>query len=307
VPETSSLVGLIVDETGLEISDQRRTVLRYRYAEAEPPVDNPLYRRSAFIHPIWAPNGAVLTRINPSDHIHHMGFWHPWTKTEYKGRKIDFWNLKEGQGTIRFSGFDAVDTGPVAASFTASHSYVDLTVPDEEEIALDETWTVTVWSGSAADTVFIWDLVISQSCATAAPFTILKYRYSGFGFRGTADWNEKNSNYLTSEGKTRTDGNGTRARWCDVYGQTDEGTAGILFLSHPDNHAHPEPMRIWPQGDVFFGFCPVESEDWQMQPGQKYIRHYRAVVHNGKLSPDSAEQFWLDYANPPVVKTMLNP
>jgi hypothetical protein len=120
---------------------------------------------------------------------------------------------------------------------------------------------------------------------------ILQYRYGGFGFRGTADWNEENSDYLTSEGKTRKDGNGTRARWCNIFGKTDQGESGILFISHPDNHVYPEPVRIWPQGEVFFGFCPVVYADWEMKPGENYVRKYRLIVYDGTMSKDEAELF----------------
>jgi len=82
--------------------------------------------------------------------------------------------------------------------------------------------------------------------------------------------------------------------------------AGILFLSHPENHEHPEPMRIWPQGDVFFGFCPVVFDDWLLQPGQKYIRRYRIVVHNGRLSAERAQQFWQDYVHTPDLSMDIN-
>lgn len=128
----------------------------------------------------------------------------------------------------------------------------------------------------------------------------MKYRYGGFGFRATSDWNVKNSLILTSEGKTRIDGNGTRGRWCKLSGQTDRGFAGILFLSHPENHEHPEPVRIWPEvsNDVYFGFCPVVYSDWKMIPGDYYIRRYRMIVYDDTMTAETAEQFWQSFALP---------
>jgi len=299
-----SLVQLQQDGKTLDIGIDDQKILSYYYALMPPPPNQtPLYTRSGFIHPIWSPEGKVLTRIHPSDHIHHMGFWHPWTHTEFEGRPVDFWNIDDGQGTVRFVQFNALTTGPVGAGFEVLHHYVDLTAPGGEKIVLNEIWNVRCYHpGTAELPIYVWDFINTQSCASASPLMLLKYRYGGFGFRGTADWNEKNSNYLTSEGKTRKDGNHTRARWCNIFGQTDAGPAGVLLLSHPENHAHPEPMRIWPEGDVFMGFCPIVEADWKLEPGQKYVRQYRVVVYDGEMTKETAEQYWQEYAHPPKIE-----
>ena len=301
-------VQLNMDSEALEIGYKNRKALRYQYALMEPPAgENPLYIRSGFIHPIWTPGGKVLTRIHPSDHIHHMGFWNPWTKTEFEGRHVDFWNLKKGMGTVRFVKFNSLSTGPVFGGFEALQQHVVFDSANGEKIALNEIWSVRCWAPISDNQKFwIWDFTTTQSCASLSPLTILKYRYGGFGFRGTSDWNEKNSDYLTSEGKSRKDGNGTRARWCYVYGKTDKGNAGVLFISHPENHEYPEPMRIWPQGDVFFGYCPVAYADWKMLPQNNYVRKYRVIVYDGTITKDEAEQFWYNFVQSPKIEVKWN-
>ena len=87
-----------------------------------------------------------------------------------------------------------------------------------------------------------------------------------------------------------------------AYGSTDKGPAGVLILSHTDNYMHPEPMRIWPQGDIFFGFCPVVYEDWTLETGHHYLRRYRLIVYDGTMTSETAEQFWQSYVNPPKVE-----
>jgi len=308
-PVDAPSVQIRTDEKTLEIHQTTRKVLSYYHGLlAPPPEKSQLYTRSGFIHPIWSPKGIVLTRIHPGDHIHHLGFWNPWTKAKFEGRKVDFWNLGEGQGTVRFAKFISTTTGPVFGGFEALQQHIDLTAPGDEKVALNEVWEVRVYAqGNRKNGYWMWDFTTTQTCATESPITILKYHYGGFGFRATADWNDKNSHYLTSEGKTRADGNGTRARWCNVFGKTKEGPAGILFLSHPNNHEHPEPMRIWPQGDVYFGFCPVVYGDWEMLPHETYVRRYRVIVYDGTISADEAELFWQSFANPPKIKVTVQP
>jgi len=292
-----------MDSDGLDIHYKDRKALRYQYVQLDPPAgENPLYVRSGFIHPIWTPEGKVLTRIHPSDHIHHMGFWNPWTKTEFEGNHVDLWNLKDGQGTVRFVKFNSLETGSVFGGFEALQHHIAFDSTKGEKVILNENWHIRCWAPhSDTNNFWIWDFTTTQSCASSSPLTILKYRYGGFGFRGTSDWNERNSNYLTSEGKTRKDGNGTRARWCNVYGKTDQGNAGVLFISHPENHEYPEPMRIWPQGDVFFGYCPVFYADWKMVPKENYVRKYRVIVYDGMLTEDQAESFWYNFIHSPQI------
>ena len=129
----------------------------------------------------------------------------------------------------------------------------------------------------------------------------MKYRYGGIGFRATAEWDK--GDYLTSEGKTRDNGHATRAKWCIVYGPTSKGPAGVVFMSHPNNHAHPEPMRIWNgRPEIFFNFCPVQQADWILEPGQDYVLKYRLYVYDGTITTGSAERAWRDFADPPEIE-----
>ena len=72
-------------------------------------------------------------------------------------------------------------------------------------------------------------------------------------------------------------------------------------MSHPENRAHPEPMRIWPRGDVFFNFCPIQKEDWVLEPGNDYVLKYRMLIYDGEAGKRDAERFWLGFGDPPKV------
>jgi len=144
--------------------------------------------------------------------------------------------------------------------------------------------------------------VSTQKCVAKSALELEAYRYGGLGFRGTSDWGMNNSDYLTSEGKTRTDGHGTRARWCNVFGETKAGPAGVQFMSHPQNREHPEPMRIWPDGYFFFNFTPIQKTEWVMEPGKEYVLKYRMFVYDGTVTKERCEQLWRDFGEPPAVK-----
>lgn len=297
-----SSVDVKKNDSSLEIRIGDKGVLRYNHAPVPPPEGaSELYTRSGFIHPLWSPGAEVLTWTHPADHIHHMGLWNPWTKTRFEGRDVDFWNLGKGEGTVRFAGFDYIRPGPVFGEFRAVQEHVDLSAPGGEKAALNERLSVRVWNTGTESNYWLLDFTTRQRCASSSPVQLLKYRYGGLGFRATEKWDQSNSDYLTSEGKSRKDGHGTRARWCNVFGSMDKGDSGVLFMSHPENREHPEPMRIWPEGHVFFNFCPVQNKDWTLEPGNEYVLRYRLYVYEGSIGPEQAERLWRDFACPPKV------
>jgi hypothetical protein len=304
-------VTALPDEQGLTVRSRGRNVLRYNSALSSVPagVDS-LFRRSGFIHPLWSPSGFPLTCIQPPDHLHHYGIWNPWTRTRFEGREVDFWNLGDGKGTVRFSGFLSRTDGSVFGGFKALQEHVDLSVKGAEKVALDEVWDVRAWNLPGTDNgIFLIDFTTTLSCAGRSPLELEAYRYGGgIGFRAAPEWTRENVVLFTSEGKTRQDADGTAARWCDMTGTAGAGDrAGILFMSHPSNRMHPEPMRVWPEdanagrGDLFFEFCPIRHRPWILNPGREYVLRYRLLVHDGVVPAADCERAWRDFAFPPKV------
>lgn len=291
----------------LLITENGKNVLQYNCKTVYPPegVDT-IYKRSGFIHPLWSPAGHVLTRINPPDHRHHVGIWNPWTHVLFRGKVIDFWNLVKDQGTVRFANFISKTEGPVYGGFKALQEHVVLDVPpiEKETVALDEVWDVRVYN--IGSKMWLWDFTSILNCATDDPVILEKYRYGGFGFRATGDWNNQNSKILTSAGKARKEADATRARWCMIDGDVDSGHSGILFMDYPTNYNFPEPMRVWPvnangRGDVFFSFSPTRNMDFPLYPDKRYVLKYRMLVYEGSISKEQAEKVWQSFAHPPEI------
>ncbi len=311
---TEDNIRVIIDESVVRISGRNKKILQYNHAPVSPPegVDS-VFTRSAFIHPLWTPDGEVITRIQPPDHYHHLGIWNPWTKTKFEGREVDFWNLGDRQGTVRFKAFNSIVSGNVYGGFSALHEHVDLTAPEGEKIALNEEWEIRVWNTKLNNREY-WmiDIISTLNCASESPLIIEKYRYAGLGFRATELWNSENSGTITSEGLTGRNGDATRARWCNVFGEMIKGKAGIIFMSHPYNREHPEPMRIWPEENnggkenMFFEFCPIRDKEWIIKPGKDYTLRYRLFVYTGDVTDELSENLWNDFAFPPETRLIRN-
>lgn len=304
VNSSSEGIQVIKDPWNIKLNHGNEPVLHYRHAEMYPPDSiDPLYKRSGYIHPLWSPGGFRLTRIQPPDHYHHYGIWGPWTKTHIEEREVDFWNLAKGQGTVQFSKLISTTAGEVFSGFRALQEHIDFGATGEDQVALTEVLDIRTWNTGDNNRIIDYSSTINSPLSNGILFDA--YRYGGgLGFRATEYWNKENCTVLTSENKTRKDADGTSARWCIIEGESDtpSGRSGILFLSHPANRMHPEPMRVWPEdaaggrGDMFFEFTPIRHEAWKIEPNQNYTLKYRMIVFDGKMSKDKAEQYWKAFA-----------
>ncbi|MEN8115512.1 MAG: PmoA family protein [Bacteroidota bacterium] len=305
-----SKVLLKKDAKNLGLWVNEKPVLNYRFTVTHPPKDaNPLYKRSGFIHPLWSPGGEVLTRIQPKDHYHHYGIWGPWTKTHIDGREVDFWNLAKGQGTVKFAGFLSEVEGAVFSGFKALQQHIDFGAKGRDSIAMNEILDVRVWN--IGEGVWMVDYTTLLNSPLPNGIMLDAYRYGGgIGWRATEKWHKDNCTVLTSDNKTRIDADGSYARWCLVEGESEveKGRSGILFLSHPSNRIHPEPMRVWPmdanggRGDMYFEFVPIRHDDWKLEPKHNYTLKYRMIIFDGKLDAETAEKYWKNFAGNPEVR-----
>ena len=317
------------DNKRLTIQRDEDRILSYYHAIMPPPENigkvpeknRSLLGRSGFIYPIWSTTGNILSEIHPKDHIHHFGIWMPWTHTHYDGKLVDFWNIQEGTGTVRFSKFISTTEGPVFGGFKAEQDHVALKTSVGEKVILREVWDVKVYniggptprlaSGDAGagpeEGYWLWDFKSTQRNITDIPLHQDKWHYGGFSYRGAPQWSGSDAAYLTSEGKTFADANGTRVRWCDMSGSIDGQWEGVAIMSNPNNFRHPEPMRIIDDPNyVYFVYCPSVLGEWEMKPGEDHIFRYRLYVHEGKANVEDNERLWQDYAEPPKVKVKLS-
>src|SRR5205823_4985689 len=111
--------------------------------------------------------------------------------------------------------------GAVFGEFSVRLRHEDITAPDAPRPVLNEVWTVRAYNLA---TTHVVDFESRQSCAGDTPLKVNKYHYGGLGMRGNRAWfdgqvkgndppdpaRSGRSDFLTSEGKTRKDGNHTR-------------------------------------------------------------------------------------------------
>ncbi|MEO0447136.1 MAG: PmoA family protein [Verrucomicrobiota bacterium] len=285
-------------EETIVLLDQKNELVMYHKAEVDPPEGVDLvYRRSGFLHPVKTPKGREVTGIHPSDHYHHLGLWHAWVKTNYHGEEIDFWNLKKGVGRVRYAETIELISEDGAAGFVVKQEHVAyLGETKKETIVLEETFRVRA---RKVDGAYEIDYVTEQKHVGEHVLELPAYRYGGpIAYRAPHDWDKTNSDYLSSEGKTRIDGHQTRSRWCAFSGpsQDGEGAISLAILSHEQNHDAPQRMRVWPpksnNGAIFFNYVPIQEHPWALEPGDVSAMKYRLVVKDAAADPADLNPRW---------------
>lgn len=258
-------------------------------------------RRGGYLARLLTPSGRLATDNMPGKHKHHHGVWLAWTKTKYDGRSPDFWNM--GGGT---AGVQNVSTSPVWsagawAGWTALNRYEDLTGKSKVDV-LSERLSYVVRAPLPQDPVVVVDLTVVQHCLTDKPLELPTYHYGGLGIRGHISWEgaPELTRFLTSEGKTRKDGNFTRGRWCWMGGLVDGQLVGMAVLAHPTNVRMPQPLRLHPS-EPFLCFAPSQIGDWRITPDEPLVQRYRIIVADGEPDAATIERRWQAYANEPIV------
>lgn len=277
-------------------------VMTYAISTREPPEGiETLYARSGFVHPLNTPEGATVTDDFPIDHPHQHGLFNAWVNTTFEGHKVDFWNQPSKTGKIGHVRVLSTKSGPVFGEFVVELLHSDITSPDSPKPVLKEIWTVRIWNVSDG---FLFDIASVQTCIADSALTINEYHYGGMGFRGRADWlGQEGSDFSTSEGKSRTDGNHTRPLWAAAYGLVNGQTRYIAIMGHPSNFRHPEPVRLHPEMP-YFVFTPPPLGPFEISPQETFTSRYRYYVNDGPVDSPLVDQVWAAYSHPPVATVL---
>lgn len=262
---------------------------------------DPVFRRGGYIFPVLSPSGLSVADDYPLNHKHHHGIWAAWTKTEFEGRHPDFWNMGDKTGTILFEGIKNTKPGAVFASLESRNAYIDRSINPNKKV-LDEDWEIKVYNLSGAEKpYYLFDLELRQNLSGTSALKLPEYLYGGLGFRGNGEWNgEGKTNFLSSEGKDRTNGHATTSNWIHIGGKIKGELTGITILSHPDNFRSPQPMRVHPS-EPFFCYAPSQAGDFEISPGKPYVTQYRFIVYDGEPDIAFINNMWNDYANKLII------
>ncbi len=286
-------------EDGITLSREAKHVLTYNKTAAVPPGVDPAYARSGFVHPITTPSGRVLTDAYPlPHHTHQHGLFFAWKKAVFEGEAANFWEHHDSGATVRHDAVLEIVNGKSRAGFR-----VRLVHLLGERVVLKEEWKVMI----DAETGFI-DFSSKQVCATDSPLVLQRFHYGAMALRGSRQWfgdatgeakeaaeAKERCRLLTSEGRTRVDGNHTRPKWVCMTGPLGGEAVAITLIPHSTNFRYPQHVRLHPEMP-YFCFIPTVDEGFQIEPGKPWVSRYRIVIDDGEPDPKRLHEIRKAYA-----------
>jgi hypothetical protein len=228
--------------------------------------------RCCYVHPIWSPEGVVLTDDFPADHYHHRGLFWAWTVVETGRGKYDLWMLKRiAPSSMSVS----VESGNSVARFRARNR---ISVPGEEPIMREE---VSITARPARDGVREFDIEL-ELAAVSGPVVLRGSQERGKSYGGVSVRfaPRKQTAIRTDRGPLPKDDDLTKYAWAELEGQFEGGRAALRLTSHSANPGHPQQWVLRNYGFIGASF-PGRSEDvekYTLEPGTPLRLRYTVRV-----------------------------
>jgi hypothetical protein len=119
---------------GVTITDGGKSVLFYRTAPADPREPG----RLNYVHPIWAPDGTVLTEDRPADHLHQRGAFWSWHQVLVDGKNVaDGWFMKGLTFHVREKRFKGDSAG--GGTLVVNADWIVNSAPEVNYVARETT------------------------------------------------------------------------------------------------------------------------------------------------------------------------
>lgn len=277
-----------------------RPVLVYNTGTVRcPDREHRAYDRTGYVHPVWTPEGKIITDDFPSDERHQRGLFLAWRKFEWGDRVSDFWSLKGQDASMRHESVERVVSGPVYGEFVVHNKGIITDARSgEEHHVLEERWRVRAYEIGRAG--YLYDIHI-RHLAIGKDLKVSKMNWGGLAYRGPAVWFQSAPEVLTSEGKDRLGGDGQPARWCRYGGLLDGQPVSITIFDHPSNPRYPKQLlRIHPTRP-YFCFPVSRSGAFTITTRKALDLRYRVYVTDRLCESEELETMARDFVDPPGV------
>ncbi|MCC6857834.1 MAG: PmoA family protein [Bryobacterales bacterium] len=250
----------------LELAENGKTVFVYNYGPKLKPGVPEQFRRSSYLHPVYAPDGTLLSDDFPKDHYHHRGIFWAWRVVRAAGEVHDLWTI-EGIHH-RFLRWLKRDAGTGSARLALENGWFA-----GERRVMKETVDITAFPARLQrreiDFVLTLEAVDGPVEISGSP----DRGYSGFGFRFAP---RENTVIETDAGAEKEDTNLAPHRWAQLSAVFQGRRAGARIEVHPSNPAFPNGWCLRHYGYLGVAFPGLQS--YRFEPGRPVVFRYRVTL-----------------------------
>ncbi|MEI8374124.1 MAG: DUF6807 family protein [Planctomycetota bacterium] len=275
-----------ISPTGMQLSDGGKPVFVYNFGRVLAPGFPESMKRSCYLHPVYAPNGALLSDDFNVDHPHHRGISWMWPEVTVDGRQGDLWMVKRFQQ--RFVGWKARETQGETAKLAVENGWFEgdrKFVKEEVEMVVHGVKQV---AGGNAQRVIDFTLIFE---ALDAPVRIMgttegKKGFGGFCFRfAPRDGGTAKTIIRSEKGLSPKDAVLGKHRWAEVAGVFQGKPAWGRIDDQEGNPGYPNNGWLLRHG---FGFLNVSYPGLvplTLEPGKPLLLKYRVTLGAGEGVP----------------------
>jgi hypothetical protein len=261
-----------VDDGSLGVWEGDRPVLAYNHgvrSKAGVPDDR---RRSTYVHPLYGPDGEVLTDDFPKDHYHHRGLFWAWPHVRVGEAESDLWMLRGvRQQFVRWTERTAGREG--AALGVENGWYVGDRRVVKEEVRFG------IAPADERGRTIDFELRLT---ALDEPVTLRGAAGKGYGGLSLRFAPRKETAVTTADGRQRRDLDLARLAWADLSA-TFPGSRGPSGVAVFADRGHPDVPPTWITREYgFLGVGWPGAEPVVLRPGRVVTLRYRLWVHRGR-------------------------
>ena len=284
-------------EGGLLFVDDGRPVL---FHQREPKSHEEKHTRANYLHPLYGPDGEIMTQDFPADHPHHRGVFWAWHQLTVGDRKAgDSWEAKDFLSVVKQA--EVIDSGPIFATLKLTVDWTSPRITDEAGAPtpfVEEVTTIRLFR--LVDDVQCVDVEIAMT--PLLPNVRIGGAESPRGYSGfTVRVKPPAEQAITSaDGSLAQDAVGIVTPWADVSGRFGSGddVSGVGILSHRSQPDFPPRwlLRNYGMQNVAFpGRYPIAlSAETPLT-----LRH-RLVLHRGNAEQAKIAERQTIYESTPI-------
>jgi hypothetical protein len=275
-----------ISPTGLQLLDGGKPVFVYNFGTVLAPGFPKQMARSCYLHPVYAPNGALLTDDFNKDHPHHRGISWMWPEVSVDGRKGDIWTVKGFKQ--RFVAWKARETKGDTARLAVENGWFE---GDHKFVKEDVEMLVHgVETPAGGDARRVIDFSLSFE-AIDKPVELIgtsegKKGFGGFCFRfAPRDGGTAKTIIRTDKGAMPKDGVLAKCRWAEVAGLFHGKPAWGRIDDMEGNPGYPGNGWLLRHGFGFLNVSYPGLTPHTLQPGKPLVLKYRVTLGTGQGGP----------------------
>lgn len=264
--------------TAIELTDNGKPVYVYNFGMTLAKGFPENMRRAAYLHPVYAPDGTVVTDDFNPNHAHHRGIFWAWPEITVHGKKDDIWTVKGFQE--RFVRWEARETKPGSARLAVENGWYDgdkKFVHEHVEIVAHPV----EGHRRALDFTLRFEAVSDPVTIVGTPDQ--KKGFGGFAMRfATPDGGGSKTIITTDQGVHEKDGVMSRHPWAQISGIYKGKPAGARVEDDPSNPGYPKNGWLMRHELCALNVSYPGLDPIVLTPGKPLVLKYRVVVFSGE-------------------------